>query len=882
MSLDVSLAWRASARQSKDVRALVRLYYGNEDSYLNLSTHDMQHDGVEYKGLLIDSPQADISGKMYTHKISSGVTSLNVNNLEYTPGKRFSDLVESVGAGSDIGFYNRYYEIRLWVQGVTAWAGLPYFSAGKVIDVVQKEDSFELILQEFMRTKFVDVADTLVADSDAADTTIGLPEGTAGKVWPNIYGSHIYHKGDNSRALETFSNINNLVPMLDLNETASGVRHWGVDEHAVNEINRESDDSEQQQIWGFDDILNRFVRLSTEFTVLVNTDADGCKISVPADAVFIDYVYPDADGTVTLSDSGDTEPPEYQWDNEGNFIDRDFTTKAGDVGGSPARAALTDGSTTPNFVKMSVPFTAYDNQALLDADIDSIKNYYYGLMTFSNGGVSSDFRLNVESPIGTNPIDADIRYGATQSGSGGTLAGIALDVEYRFAKTGSAASTDEAQLEMYGCYKGVFYHPNRILPLFFGGKGRKYGTEIDNRATTEGYSETHVDNDNSGAMVENPVGGIEVLVRNHANYAPNTLEHLNETDFATHAKWDAAGDWDDTGGNLEFTYSGTPGTHDAEQTAVNRALLGDNSRSYIFTYTVSVTTAPDGNFALSLINFPGSSISLPFTVGTHTVNFLSAADATIQDFTFRAFYTVTTQGQFALDDVSLVVDGINADTFNIASNDISAWLHSFALIRPIDLPKLLQEIEQSSRSFTWQQPNGGMKCKILEDTYSASDRTIDLDRAESISFSRSPVKDISTKVEVWYNHDGQNYKSITASSEDATQQTKYNLTAAESYLKFKSKYIHDSATADLLEAYLLAQWKQPHNLFEGTLGIDHLDIDFGDIVEFSNPPFNVMGEDISANATRAGQTIYKYWWVYFVRRRIDGIKIKAFQLHDLS
>ena len=94
------------------------------------------------------------------------------------------------------------------------------------------------------------------------------------------------------------------------------------------------------------------------------------------------------------------------------------------------------------------------------------------------------------------------------------------------------------------------------------------------------------------------------------------------------------------------------------------------------------------------------------------------------------------------------------------------------------------------------------------------------------------AKGLATKVEVWYNWDGERYQSQTAFSEDATQQTKYNIPAAESYLQYKSKYLHDSATAELLEAFLLAQWKQPHNLIECTLAMDHLDIDFGDIVEF--------------------------------------------------
>ena len=67
----------------------------------------------------------------------------------------------------------------------------------------------------------------------------------------------------------------------------------------------------------------------------------------------------------------------------------------------------------------------------------------------------------------------------------------------------------------------------------------------------------------------------------------------------------------------------------------------------------------------------------------------------------------------------------------------------------------------------------------------------------------------------------------------------------------------------------------------------HLDLDLGDIIEFSNMQYDVHGEDITANCERpaglspAGQTIYKYWWIFHVERS-DKLKFKAIQLHDLS
>jgi len=68
---------------------------------------------------------------------------------------------------------------------------------------------------------------------------------------------------------------------------------------------------------------------------------------------------------------------------------------------------------------------------------------------------------------------------------------------------------------------------------------------------------------------------------------PDTLgaEVLNETDFATHAKWGTVGDFDDTGGDAEYIHSGGSGT--LTQTSGNMAtsLVGDTW--YLLVYTTS-------------------------------------------------------------------------------------------------------------------------------------------------------------------------------------------------------------------------------------------------------------------------------------------------------
>lgn len=137
-------------------------------------------------------------------------------------------------------------------------------------------------------------------------------------------------------------------------------------------------------------------------------------------------------------------------------------------------------------------------------------------------------------------------------------------------------------------------------------------------------------------------GGIEVT----------GSEILDETDFATHAEWDVTGVADDTGGNVDFTFAGGTLNGTVQQIAADRVSTGTNSALYEFAYTVAVTTAPDGDFALTLDNFPDASTALDFTAGTHTMHFWSAADATSQPFTITATETTSTVGSFTIDDVT--------------------------------------------------------------------------------------------------------------------------------------------------------------------------------------------------------------------------------------
>ena len=139
-----------------------------------------------------------------------------------------------------------------------------------------------------------------------------------------------------------------------------------------------------------------------------------------------------------------------------------------------------------------------------------------------------------------------------------------------------------------------------------------------------------------------------------AGYVLNILNEGTFSDAAgnpSHADWDVTGDWDDSGGNAEYTFSGN-GTSELWQTAANRADDGLDAVEYTLSYSIAVTTAPDGDFALTLEYFPNTSVILPYTAGNHRIKFSSAVDVHLRDFGIKAVCSTATQGQFSIDNIT--------------------------------------------------------------------------------------------------------------------------------------------------------------------------------------------------------------------------------------
>ncbi len=433
--------------------------------------------------------------------------------------------------------------------------------------------------------------------------------------------------------------------------------------------------------------------------------------------------------------------------------------------------------------------------------------------------------------------------------------------------------------KIYQIFKRVSFTSDEVLPVLFGGRGMEYGPEIDGRSTVEGYSETHVDDDQSGALIENPAGLLEAICR---NYVDRNSEHLAENDFAAHAKWDVTGDFDDTGGAALYEQN-SHGTSTLKQTAANRAKPGKGNAKYRLKYKVTVTIAPDGDFALQLTSaFAESAVSLPFTDGIHPMTFVSSPGATAADFVIQASETTATQGKFRINIIYLESDDIDLDSLNVLSKERSSWKLAPAITKQMSTADIVGEIMRQSGSYAWHQPGGTLKAIALQNTYSSEDVVIDLARAARINFEMSPMDWLMTRVKVLYAFDGERYLGQTDFAEDTAQQTYYSVEQGATTKYVEGGWIPTEAEAILFRDWYLPMWKQQHVL--GTIGLplEYVHADAGDVVRFTNAPYKVCNEDITVNHVRSGQTIYKYFLVYKVIPMVTGSIIYCIQLHNLT
>jgi hypothetical protein len=147
------------------------------------------------------------------------------------------------------------------------------------------------------------------------------------------------------------------------------------------------------------------------------------------------------------------------------------------------------------------------------------------------------------------------------------------------------------------------------------------------------------------------------------------VQLLSEPDFATHALWNVAGDWNDSGGNAAYAHATGVGTLTQASASLQEVLVA--GEVYKLTYTVAT---PTGDAKATVRNSGGPATvdtDLTMAAGTHSTFF--TAKAVPGDFVLHG---TSTSGGFTLDNLVLEKVGEPANYWDIrAEFDHGDHLH---------------------------------------------------------------------------------------------------------------------------------------------------------------------------------------------------------------
>lgn len=246
---------------------------------------------------------------------------------------------------------------------------------------------------------------------------------------------------------------------------------------------------------------------------------------------------------------------------------------------------------------------------------------------------------------------------------------------------------------------------------------------------------------------------------------------------------------------------------------------------------------------------------------------------------------------------SEILDELDFDTGAI-TNNTSIGKYAFTLDKKINSKKLLEEISASSPLFPYFK-NGNFNVKSIKKTYTYGNSiSIDVNDVIKYKYDRSKIEKIYSSVNVKYHYDyglGDYTKETgdvipTISGLLDGYSTDYFGTDFDQPFVFESKYIRDEATAQNLAKYLCGLHANQHNIIHLTLPLNYLTLELGDIVRLDEliQGRKIFGEDYSSisesdNAyARNGQNIYKFWFVEQIKKSLDKVEVKLYQLHEFN
>ena len=260
-----------------------------------------------------------------------------------------------------------------------------------------------------------------------------------------------------------------------------------------------------------------------------------------------------------------------------------------------------------------------------------------------------------------------------------------------------------------------------------------------------------------------------------------------------------------------------------------------------------------------------------------------------------------------LENELLFTDIMDEDGSELAQEVHSGDKYGFSVKELEKGKELIQNLSKDTRLLPKFKANSKFSFSYIRDEYTDDDVSmiINTDDIIKYNFTRTPIQDINTIVNVKYKIDYADdeftretgyvdgydmFGNGDGIAEEVGRDSGYSygylgLDREDKVLEHESKYIRDRDTALRLRDFLYMFNCNQHNIVKLDLPIKYINLESGDVVQFDKLIENIKayGEDYTAlDVIRNGQVIYPYFIVTKITKKLKGISLEAMQLHSLT
>tara|TARA_Y100000593_G_scaffold92270_1_gene183320 strand:+ start:4430 stop:9115 length:4686 start_codon:yes stop_codon:yes gene_type:complete len=254
------------------------------------------------------------------------------------------------------------------------------------------------------------------------------------------------------------------------------------------------------------------------------------------------------------------------------------------------------------------------------------------------------------------------------------------------------------------------------------------------------------------------------------------------------------------------------------------------------------------------------------------------------------------------------IDIVNEDSIaKSRQNNVDIKL-GFSVTEEIESKKLLEDICTNTKLFPKFYSDGSFGFLDIKNTYQKDDsQEIQADDIISVDFSRTPVEDIYTLVNVKYKKDyaedehimqtkycdgydffgagdAMVFEDLEYGVENGYSYTYYNLDREDNILEFEADYIRDKNSAMALRNFLYLNNCNQHTKIKIRLPLKYSIYEVGDVVRFDKliNGIKAYNEDYTKKVLRNGQYIYPYFMITAATKSLKHLDLELYQLHELK